>query len=265
MGKKNKKEKDDLKVKDPEKVEDGDKVSIKKTFRDTGIIMGAIAAVVGILIFATKDAVYIEGEENKNNPIDEEIVGDPDIAYENLVKLANKELIDVRGLTSSVNYVSGLLSVELSTSKVVFCGVGDLVDGVSFIVKVEMLHGFRDEDEFVYQMTALNMNSNVVMTYGISATAMEINSDPDVRDKLFDNLEGTLSKYDSDKQFLFNAYNTTDGIFWAGTYGGKDGSIYSTNEMRYNDSTNDYTVTSEYGISPSKNAKMYSLLEKIIA
>lgn len=263
MGKKNKKQKEELAMKDPEKVEDSDKVSIKKTFRDTGIIMGVIAAIVGILIFATKDATYIEGEEGGKDHVDDDIVGDPEVAYENLVSFANRELISVRGLNSSLTYVKSLVSLEFFNGKVVYCGLGNEVDGYNYLVKVSIGYSFADEDEFIYKMTTLNL-STAASTYGVTAEAMEINNDENVREKLFDKLEETLPKYDIDKQYSFCVYNTTDGIFIAGTYGGKDGSIYSTNEMRYNDSLDEYTITSEYGINPSKNVKMYSLLEAII-
>ena len=117
MGKKNKKQKDDLEIKDtkkdPTQEEDNDKVSIKKTFRDTGIIMALLAVVTGIVVFVNRDALDpnyqgSKADENEEN-IDE---ADPEIAYKNLISLANKQLVDTRHLNSNLEHVSGLVSLE---------------------------------------------------------------------------------------------------------------------------------------------------------
>ena len=265
MGKKNKKEKDELKVKDPEKVEDNDKVSIKKTFRDTGIIMGVIAAIVGILIFATKDAVFIEGEGNKDNE-NEDVVGDPEVAYANLIKLANQQLISTKTfLNRDLNYVGGLASIEYSSSKVTFCALGNEQDDYSYLVKVTMNYNFVDEDGFVYKMTNLNLNSNVAVNYGVSTEVWELSFDENIGNKFDDKVSETLPKYDPEKVFAHFAYKVDDDFYFAVTYAGIDSKIYSMNEMIYNSALDEFTITSEYSVSPNQNVKMYALLESIIS
>ena len=262
MGKKNKKEKDELKVQDPEKVEDNDKVSIKKTFRDTGIIMGVIAAIVGILIFATKDAQFVEGQPDDN--LEEEVTADPELAYGNLMKLANQELIGAKNLNRGLNYVRGLASIEYANNKVVFCALGDEQDDYSYLVKVTMNYNFLDEDGFIYKMTNLNLN-NAVLTYGVSSEVYDLSFEESIGNKFDDKVSETLPKYDSNKPYVHPAYKVGDDYYFAVTYAGIDSKIYSMNDMVYNSALDSFTIISEYQISPDQNAKMYSLLSLIIA
>ena len=271
MGKKNKKEKDNLEVKDPvkdEKVEDNDKVSIKKTFRDTGIIMGVIAAIVGILFFATKDAVFTdarEGEEEEH----ETLLGDPEVAYNNMIKFANKELIDTKNFDSSLEYVSGIASIEYSSNKTIYCALGDKQEDYNYIVKITFNHVFKYAEDFIFAMTNLNMN-NAVVSYGVTVDILDRIYDDQIADRFDSKKDTTLSYYDETKSCPSYMYRNTNGdTCYAVTYAGSDSNIHCINELKYippvGESTDfDFAIISEYKISPDTSVSMYALLEMII-
>ena len=270
MGKKNKKQKDDLEIKDtkkdPTQEEDNDKVSIKKTFRDTGIIMALLAVVTGIVVFVNRDALdpnyqRSKADENEEN-IDE---ADPEIAYKNLISLANKQLVDTRHLNSNLEHVSGLVSLEYTTNRIVFCALGDKQDDDNYLVKITMNHTFELPGDFVYQMTNLKLNS-AVSTYGVSCEVMNVYNNEAINDKFDESKLETLINFDESKIFKHKAYRAdgSEDAFFSVTYAGIDSKIHSINAMEYNTATNDFTIASEYSISPSDSEKMYDLFNIIL-
>ena len=274
MGKKNKKQKDDLEIKDNKKdpnnegkVEDKDKVSIKKTFRDTGIIMGVIVAFVGILVFANRDAFNAEAQQAAdNNKKDNEVVeADSEIAYKNLCTLANKQLISVKNLNKDLEYVSGLLSLVYSNSKVTYCALGNKQPGSSYLVKVTMQYIFNDDDTFVFKMTNLDMMSAVI-TYSVTTEVMNIFNDENINNKFDDKINTTLPLYDMDKVYRHIPYRAdgSEQTFFSVTYAGTDLKIHSINEMAYNTLSDEFTIADEYTADPTLDEKMYALLGMIL-
>ena len=272
MGKKNKKEKDELENKnyknDPNQTEDNDKVSIKKTFRDTGIIMALIAVVTGIVVFVNRDAFdpeYKSKQGNREQENGEQQEANAEEAYKNLCSLANKQLIEHKNLNSNLEYVEGISSIEFAANQVVYCALGNKQDEYNYMVKITMSHNFGNADAFIYQMTNLNLN-NAVTTYGVSTEVSDIYSSETINDKFDDKAPSALPRYDASKVFIHYAYKPTnsDVAYFSVTYAGDDGQLHSTNEMMYNDTSMDFTVASIYAISPSSSAKMYDLLGIIL-
>jgi len=272
MGKKNKKEKDELENKnyknDPNQTEDNDKVSIKKTFRDTGIIMALIAVVTGIVVFVNRDAFdpeYKSKQDNREQDSGEKQEANAEEAYKNLCSLANKQLIEHKNLNSNLEYVEGISSIEFAANQVVYCALGNKQDEYNYMVKITMSHNFVNADAFIYQMTNLNLNT-AVTTYGVSTEVSDIYSSETINDKFDDKAPSALPRYDASKVFIHYAYKPTnsDVAYFSVTYAGDDGQLHSTNEMMYNDTSMDFTVASIYAISPSSSAKMYDLLGIIL-
>ena len=271
MGKKNKKEKDELENKnyknDPNQTEDNDKVSIKKTFRDTGIIMALIAVVTGIVVFVNRDAFdpeYKSKQANREQESGEQQEANAEEAYKNLCSLANKQLIEHKNLNSSLEYVDGLSSIEFAANQVVYCALGNKQDDYNYMVKITMSHNFVNADAFIYQMTNLNLNT-AVTTYGVSTQVYDIHFSEIVSDKIDEKAPSTLSHYDASKTFMHIPYKAdNDATYVSVTYAGDDGQLHSTNEMMYNETAMDFTVASIYAISPSSSAKMYDFLGIIL-
>lgn len=272
MGKKNKKEKDELEIKNnkkgPDQEEDNDKVSIKKTFRDTGIIMALIAVITGIVVFVNREALdpnYQGSHGSKDEDNGELKEADAATAYKNLCSLANKQLIEKKNLNASVEYVSGLASIEYTNAKVTYCALGNNQDEYDFMVKITMNYLFSGVDEFVYKMTNLNIN-NATSDYGVSCEALYIYNDERINDKFDDKLETTLPKYDTEKVYTHTAYRAdgSDVTYFSVTYAGTDAKLHSINEMMYNETLDEFTIANEYEISAIDNEKMYTLLGAIL-
>ncbi|MBO7615222.1 MAG: hypothetical protein J6T15_05945 [Bacilli bacterium] len=273
MGKKNKKEKDELEIKDnkkgPNQEEDNDKVSIKKTFRDTGIIMALIAAITGIVILVNREAFTPEyrsglGKREEEDNAEEKEASAAD-AYKNLCALANKQLIEHKNLNTSLEYVEGLSSIEYTASKVTYCALGNKQDEFNYMVKVTMIHNFGSIEAFIYQMTNLKLSS-AVSTYGVSADVLNIYSDESINNKFDDLAPSILPHYDASRVFTHTAYRAEGSSvsYFSVTYAGDDSQLHSTNEMMYNETSSDFTVASLYDISPSTSEKMYDLLGIIL-
>ena len=270
MGKKNKKQKDDLDIKDtkkdPTQEEDNDKVSIKKTFRDTGIIMALLAVITGIVVIVNRDALDPNYQGSKANENEENIdEADAEIAYKNLKALAEKQLVEVKRLNGDLEHVSGLTSLEYSSSKITFCALGDIQEDDNYLVKVTMKHNFELPGDFVYQMTNLKLNG-AVSTYGVSCEVMTVYNDEVINDKFDESKLETLTNFDESKIFKHKAYRAdgSSDTFFSVTYAGLDSKIHSINAMEYNANTNGFTIASEYSISPSDSEKMYDLFNIIL-
>ena len=272
MGKKNKKEKDELENKnyknDPNQTEDNDKVSIKKTFRDTGIIMALIAVVTGIVVFVNRDAFdpeYKSKQDNREQDSGEKQEANAEEAYKNLCSLANKQLIEHKNLNSSLEYIEGISSIEFATNQVVYCALGNKQDEYNYMVKITMNHNFGNIDAFIYQMTNLKLNT-AVTTYGVSTEVSEFYSTETIDNIFDDKASSILPHYDASKVFIHYGYkpDNSDVAYFSVTYAGDDGQLHSTNEMMYNDTSMDFTIASMYAISPSSSAKMYDLLGIIL-
>jgi len=271
MGKKNKKQKDDLEIKDtkkdPNQEEDNDKVSIKKTFRDTGIIMALIAVITGIVVFVNRDALDPDFKIDKGNEDDQQNIdeADPEIAYNNLVALANKQLIETRHLNANLEYVSILTSLEYTQNKITYCALANAQEIDKYLVKVTMNHFFEYPGDFVYAMTNLKL-TNSATTYGVSCEVMKSENGEYINEK-FDELKmSVLTEWDTEKIYKHQAYRAdgSETYYFSVTYAGTDSKIYSTNEMEFNQSENSLTMASKYSIAPTESDDMYELFNIIL-
>ena len=194
------------------------------------------------------------------------IEGNPQIAYQNLCSLANKQLIENKNLNSSLEYVDGLSSIEFTTNKVVYCAVGNKQDEYNYMVKITMSHNFGNADAFVYQMTNLNLNT-AVTTYGVSTEVSDIYSSETINDKFDDKAPSTLPYFDSANVYIHNAYkpNNEDNVYFSVTYLDYNGLIHSCNEIQYVDYMMEFYVDSIFEISKSSSSSMYKLLSIILA
>ena len=273
MGKKNKKEKDELEIKDtkkdPNQEEDNDKVSIKKTFRDTGIIMALLAVIVGIVVYVNREALdpnYVgpEQQEDEQSGTEKEI--DAALAYKNLCSLANRQLKEKKNINNDVDYISGLASLEFGNNLVTYCAKGDKQDEYSYMVKVTMNYAFTNgESEFMFKMTNLNANTAAI-TYSVSCEVMSIYNEERINNRFDDLLGVTLPLYDTEKVYTHTAYRAdgSETTHFSVTYAGTDSMIHSINEMTYNESLDQFTVSNEYKIAPTTDGNLYALLGIIL-
>ena len=203
-----------------------------------------------------------EGNKENNEENSDDLLGDSTVAYDNLVELANKELIETKNLNSNVNYVYCLASIEYTNNRVNYCAVANEQDDFNYFVRITMLYTFGDEDGFIYEMTNLNLN-NARVVYGITTEVMDLVYDENISNKFDDKVSETLPKYDPEKVFFHVAYKIDDDFYFALTYNGLDSKIYSMNEMRYNSALDEFEISSEYSVSV-RNEKMYGLLDRIV-
>ena len=203
-----------------------------------------------------------EGNKENHEEESDDFLGDSTIAYDNLVKLANNELIDIKNLNKNVNYVSGIASIEYTSSRVTFCAWGNEEDGYNYLVRITLPYIFGDENSFIYKMTNLNLN-NARGVYGVTTEVMDLVYDENMNNKFDDKVIGTIPKYDPEKHFFHVAYKVDEDFCFAVIYIGIDSKIYSINEMRYYSALDEFGISSEYSVSV-RNEKMYGLLDRIV-
>ena len=191
--------------------------------------------------------------------------GNPNKAYYNLVALADKQLVEIKRLNGDLEHVSGLVSLEYATNRIVFCALGNKQDEDNYLVKITMNHTFELPGDFVYQMTNLKLNS-AVSTYGVSCEVMYIYNNEAINDKFDESKLETLTNFDESKIFKHKAYRAdgSSDTFFSVTYVGTDSRIHSVNTIEYNYATNGFTVTSEYSISASESENMFELMNCLL-
>ena len=157
MGKKNKiKKEKEPKQEVKEEAKDGeevkDKISLKKCFRDTAIIMGLLVVFVGVLWFVNKDAPAApKGQEGESNqPIEEETVEVTEtLLNEKLSAVANKAVTDEVSPGSRQNYVKRLCSLEYDQNAgVKYTAVAEVDETTSYFVTVKIDYLFDSEEDF---------------------------------------------------------------------------------------------------------------------
>ncbi|MBO7615221.1 MAG: hypothetical protein J6T15_05940 [Bacilli bacterium] len=207
-----------------------------------------------------------EEEVKEGSTVDSSnIEGNSQLAYNSLCSLANKQLIDSKNLNTSLNYISGLSSIEYSSYKVTYCALGNKQDEYNYIVKVTMNHRFDSTDAFIYQMTNLKLNE-AVTKFAVISEVFAIYTSEAINDK-FDDLASTiLPHYDASRVFTHTAYRAEGSsvVYLSVTYSGDDSQLHSINGMMYDDTLMDFIVEGIYDISPSTGKKMYDLIGLIL-
>lgn len=201
-------------------------------------------------------------EEKKENPIFETDSGK---AYKKLVSLANEQLIGAKSLNASTEFVSGIVSLEYTSSKVVFCALGDKQDNTNYFVKVTMDHGFSTAEDFV--STMMNIDAKTAgSTYSVTSEVSSVYGEPQVNNKFHELKSSKVPQFDEgqvNRQCCYRADNSEVNHF-AFTYIGTDSKVHSINDIVLNMETSELTIASEYKVASSESAKMGTLFDIIL-
>lgn len=263
MGKKEKikKEKEDkLDTKDDkkeEKKEDKDKVSLKKCFRDTSIILVLLVGFVSILWFVNKDKVD-ESSANKDEEINETV------AIEKLSALANKELVRLQTLAETVNYIERITSLQYSNDQVLYCASGTRIQGSDYFIRVKIDYTFENATDFIKQVCTMDVATST--KFAVTAELYTVTSDDTISDKFVAQSSTLLPNYSemgAHKSFLYTGSNP-DETYISTTYEGSDDKTHSINRIVYDSTTDEFTVLSEYSLGSSDSFMMFKLLNSII-
>ena len=214
----------------------------------------------------TKTNVVVPGSGttiNEDNNKDKYGGSSPELAYYNLKLLANREFADIKKIENPTNYVENLVSLEYLSEKVTYCASAGY-DGSMYLLKITLNHSFIEDDEFIYNMSTLNL-STAHGTYGVSFDAMRMIFDENIGNKFDDKMHDTLPNFDENKVYNRCNYKIGDDYYFAITYHGTDSGIYSINEIRYNSDLDNFQFSSGYSVVGTSVNKMYSLLEMILA
>ena len=180
---------------------------------------------------------------NEDNNKDKYAGSSPELAYNNLKLLANREFADAKKIENPTNCVENLVSLEYSSEKVTYCASADY-DGSMYLLKITLNHSFIEDDEFIYNMSTLNL-STAHLTYCVSTEVIRM-------------------IFDENKVFYRCNYKIGDDYYSAITYHGTDSGIYSINEIRYNSDLDNFQFSSGYSVVGTGINKMYSLLEMFL-
>ena len=249
---------------DPNKDEDNEKISIKKNFRDTFIVLGALVAVVAIVFFINKDA-FLKGmnpeleEEEQNQLTKEEKV------VQNLALLANRELLMVKpSLDTDKNYINYISSLEYEDSNVTFVAISDQ-EGSHYAINVRMNYEFHSIDRFISEMSTLNLSG--LQKYDINPIVMNLVNDEYIDVEFVNNAAGLLTTFDDTKphtHVLFKGTNV-DETYISTTFVGSDNLVYSVNEITYDSTTSSFGSSfSRFSISEEENESLYKILTSFI-
>ena len=199
---------------------------------------------------------------NEDNNKDKYAGSSPELAYYNLKLLANREFADIKKIENPTNCVENLVSLEYSSEKVTYCASAGY-DGSMYSLKITLNHSFIEDDEFIYNMSTLNL-STAHVTYGVSIEVMHMVFDENIGDKFDDKMHDTLPNFDENKVYNRCNYKIGDDYYFAITYHGTDSGIYSINEIRYNSDLDNFQFSSGYSVVGTGINKMYSLLEMFL-
>ncbi len=201
-------------------------------------------------------------EEKKEDPI---FQTDSGKAYKKLISLANEQLISKKSLNSGTEYVSGIVSLEYTNSKVAFCALGDKQDNTNYFIKVSMDYAFASAEDFVSTMMNIDAKA-AATTYSVTSEVMSVYGEPQVNNKFHELKVSKVSNFDEGKvnrQCCYRADNSETNYF-AFTYVGTDSKVHSINELVLDLATSELTISSEYQVASSDSAKMHKLFDVIL-
>lgn len=274
MGKKNKiKKEKEPKQEVKEETKDGeenkDKVSLKKCFRDTAIIMVLLVALVGILWFVNRNGPAApKGQEGEaNQPEEQETVEVTEtLLQEKLSAVANKAVTDEVSPGSRHNYVKRLCSLEYdSNTGVKYTAIAEVDETTTYFVTVWIDYLFDSEEDFAKELCNLYSVDNNKFT--ITTHLYQLATEEDTIENRFNTVFApTMQGYNIDKAYhIMYKKETTFETFFAVTYIDSDLRIHSTNEIKYDSYTNEFSPTSEYRIYESNaNKVVYNLIKSFI-
>ena len=200
-------------------------------------------------------------DQPQENPI---FQTDSGKAFKKLLSIANNQLVGAKNLNANTEYVSGIASLEYTSSKVVFCALGNKQDNTDYLVKVTMDYAFATAEDFV--STIMNADAGTASTtYSVSCVVMNIYGEPQVNNRFHELKASKIPGFDESKfnsQCCYRADNSETNYF-AFTYVGTDSKVHSINEITLDMDTNEVTIGDEYSVA-SDSAKMFKLFDIIL-
>lgn len=203
-----------------------------------------------------------EPEEPQENPI---FQTDSGKAYKKLLSLANEQLISKKSLSANTEYVSGIVSLEYTASKVAFCALGNKQENTNYLVKVSMDYAFSTAEDFVTTMMGIDAKT-ASTTFSVSSEVMNIYGEPQVNNKFHELKSTKVPQFDESQvnaQCCYRADNSETNYF-AFTYIGTDSKVHSINEIVLNIETSELTIANEYKVAASESEKMGKLFDIIL-
>ena len=278
MGKKNKvkkeKEKElepkDEEAKDNKKVneeENKDKVSLKKCFRDTVIILFLIVGIVGVLWFVNRDAELkpSNGEGNGDEPVEQVVEVNESVLSNKLMGVANKYLNEAKNEEiRTKDYVSDLCSFEYRPDKVVFCALGDKVEGESYLVKITISSDFSGDADFAKKMCSLNSSFDTI-DYEVKAEYFDVVEDESLDNRFAVQFAPDCQGYRAEKALhrIYKVAEDTINTYFSLIYLDDDDIIHSTNQVTYDSSINRFSTSTEYRCYDPEST-VYKMLKAMI-
>ena len=278
MGKKNKEKKEKKKALQPKDVdakdnkeneeEAKDKVSLKKCFRDTVIIMGLLIVTVGIVWFVNRDATATStsnGEGGEDQPVEQEVEVNETILAKKLMGICNKELNKERNEDiRDKDYVSSICSFEYRPDKVTFCCAGNKVEGENWFIKVTIASDFKSELDFATKMCSLGP-SYILDDYEVRYDHYEGVVDDALSSEFsvkfaprFTGFSSTTGKY-----FMYKNPELVLQTYFTLIYIDSDAVIHSTNQIEYDAGKDDIDYTTEYRCY-NPDTVIYKMMKNII-
>ena len=240
-----------------------DKVSIKKTFRDTGIVLLLLVAVVGLLCYIYRDELKTGAVVE--NPVELTTEQKEEKVVNNFLALANQELIDYKSLDEG-DYITGISSFQYVDGEAKFCAYADKVDGAHYLVMISIINDFKGEDDFVQKMIDFDLKD--YGDYDITTYAFELSSDETVDAKFHDKMVGVLPMVDTTQPIRYAMYKniSADDTYISATYVGSDGKVYSMHQIIYNSVSDALTVSDsdKYTLTSRNSQMLYDILGSFI-